>query len=176
MTKAELLCSAAKNAVGTDASPRNIAPQGYSCAESVTGVMRTVYPDVPEITYTPDLYRFLMGDPRFRLLKDEEDSRGGDIVVTPTTFGKARITGHTGIYASPGKIISTSGDTGILRQNYTDKTWDARWVVLGGMPKFRFRPVDIQDIQINIMFKIVQAMVQMVPLLREKLRNRKRPY
>ena len=126
----------AKNYLGRDASPQDIAPDLLGCAESVSCIIRDVLPDFPIITGTWTLWRRLESDLRFEKVISP---KRGDIIISPTgTVGNAPYPGHTGIYHDHGDIMSNDSYTGYWERNYTTETWQSRWGE-AGFPIYYYR-------------------------------------
>ncbi|MGX7894415.1 hypothetical protein [Tsuneonella sp. HG222] len=119
------LLTAATKRLGTDASPKDLAPDTIGCAESVTNIIRDVLPDFPIITGTASLKARLDTDPRFRR---SEVATPGTIILSPTgsSTSKKVTNGHVGIIGQFG-IMSNDSATGKWEQNYTATTWRQRW-------------------------------------------------
>ena len=114
--------------LGTDVSPLDRAPDMLGCAESVSELVRKVYPDFPIITGTSSLWRLLDMDPRF---KKVSIPMPGAIIISPTGTAPTKMPGHVGIMGMGDQIMSNSSATGQFKQNYTMATWKARWGAAG---------------------------------------------
>lgn len=113
--------TAAVKYLGTDASPRDLAPDALGCAESVSNVIRDVVPDFPIITGTWTLWDRLKKDKRFRQV---HTPMPGTIIIAPTGTVRSNIPGHVGIFGPGKEIYSSNSDTGIFEQNYTLESWN----------------------------------------------------
>lgn len=133
----ELLLGVAEELVGVDASPDDLAPDEYACAETACDVMRAAGVPIGVILSTYSLYRELLGRQDFARA---DSPLPGDVVISPTGYGDGRLpNGHVGFVAEGGAIISNSSADGTLRRNYTLDSWRARYAGLGGYPVWFFR-------------------------------------
>lgn len=137
---AERLAEEAKLRLGTDASPKNLAPQELACAESVSNIIHSVIPSFPaDVVGTPELYRLLS---KSTLFKRVTDPIPGCVVISPTV-GTSR--GHTGIYIEHDKIASNSSKTGLWTHtptHYTRQRWIDYFNGHQGLKGYLFVPVD----------------------------------
>lgn len=132
-----------KSQLGIDASPKDLAPDELGCAETVTTILHTLFPDVPVLIGTAQLYDFLKDSPNFALVGTP---MAGDIIISPTGFGgfNGIKNGHTGFIGDHDTIMSNTSlppNTGKFTQNYTYQTWVARYKTLGGYPVFVYRRI-----------------------------------
>lgn len=139
----ELLYDYSLTMLGKDASPADIAPDEYGCAETVCDVIHGCFGDFPleggTIISTTELYKRLKKHPKFSQVTDFGP---GDILVSPTGYGNGGLAnGHTGIVGKNNVIMSNSSDTGLFSQNYTIDTWIARYRKIGGFPLYFFRRI-----------------------------------
>lgn len=125
----------AKRAIGFDASPNDLAPDEFGCAETVSMLIKQVV-DFPVITGTWTLWDKLRTDTRFELVGIPE---AGDIVISPTGTGNGSVTGHTGICGFDGVIMSNDSRKGTFEQNYTEESWKERYMGKGGFPVYYYR-------------------------------------
>jgi len=120
--------------LGTDASPRDEAPDRLACAETVNELICKAYGsylyDGNRLS-THYLYKALRNSP---LYKEVAIPAPGDIIISPTGFGKNlnMPNGHTGIVMLNGKIASNDSRTGRFEENYTIETWRERYERTGG--------------------------------------------
>jgi hypothetical protein len=135
LTKKKTLLDACKANLGTDASPKDAANDEVACAETVTTLLKQVYPEVPIILGTWTLYEYL-NNPKNGFKKVEEP-KAETIIISPTGTGKPGTIGHVGIFDEHGLIMSNNS-FGLLRgkftQNYTLPLWQSRYGVTQGMP------------------------------------------
>lgn len=140
-TNKEKLYRFAKAALGTDASPYDLASDEYGCADSVNQLFLKAFGRpiaVPGVS-TLQLYDVMRSDPRFQEVYEGDF---GDIVISPTTYGHnpAMPNGHVGICAKfDGGIMSNDSNTGLWRENFTKTSWHARYADKGGYPIKYFR-------------------------------------
>lgn len=128
--------------LGTDASPNDIAPDEFGCAETVDSIYKRAFGAyiAGSITLsTAKLYTKFLSDTTHWL--EVAKPRQGDIVISPTGHGNGKIMGHVGIVGSGVNIMSNNSYTGYFEENYTLETWKARYVGSGGLPMRFFRRV-----------------------------------
>ncbi len=116
-TNEDKLIKYALEALDTDASPEDIAPDILGCAESVSNIIKKVLPDFPILTSTKDLDMKMFTDKRFKRC---EIPNRGRIIVSPRTRAK---TGHTGIWITNETIASSDSRTGKWQGNYSYNSW-----------------------------------------------------
>ena len=131
------LCQTATAAEGTDASPADLAPDELGCAETVSTIISGVLPDFPVITGTWTLWDALEHDRRFERVALARTACG-DIIISPTVPGKP-FPGHTGIFATDGKIRSNDSQTSTFERNYTLESWRQRYGTMGRYPIYVYR-------------------------------------
>lgn len=134
-TNAERLYETALSLIGTDASPRDMAPDELGCAETVSTILGKVI-QFPVLTGTWSLFDKLRTDKRFEKIGAHER---GAIIISYTGSGNGKFPGHTGICGKGTQIMSNSSATGQFTQNYTDSTWKERYMRKGGFPVHYFR-------------------------------------
>lgn len=133
------LYATALSFLGSDASPLDEAPDDLGCADSVSLIIKSAFPDaIKGSVSTAVLFNQLNNSSAFKRVKD---FKSGDIVISPTGFGKTgKIkNGHTGIVGEGEEIMSNSSSTGLWTANYTVKSWVDRFRTLGGYPIYVFR-------------------------------------
>ena len=140
-TLSERIAEAAIGMLGRDASPKNLAPQELSCAESVSNVIGTVLLDFPEVVGTPELYDILRKDVRFKRVTDPQK---GCIVISPSVVRNGvRVYGHTGIYINDYEIASNSSATGKWTQSHTRQEWIDYYYGHQKLTGYLFQPTDL---------------------------------
>ena len=103
---------------GKDASPLNLAPSEFACAESVANIIADLFPDFPRnIIGTDQLAKVLDKSPHFKRTLVCAPSV---IVVSPRT---ATMNGHAGIFLTADRIASNNSITGKFEDNYSWKNW-----------------------------------------------------
>ncbi len=118
MTNIEKLITAAKNSVGLDLSPKNLAPQELSCAEGLSAIIHSVIPSFPtDILSTLNLKAELDKSPYLERVYAIEP---GVIIVSPRT---ETVNGHCGVFIENKEIISNDSSTGNMAKNYTWNEW-----------------------------------------------------
>lgn len=126
--------------LGKDASPNDIVPDEYGCAESVNAIHHKVFGfDIGGDVSTNKMYKVLKTSPLF--LKVDQPLEG-DIIISPTGYGNGRLpNGHVGIVSKDRIVMSNDSATGTFIENYTLDTWAARYVDQGGYPVCYFRRI-----------------------------------
>lgn len=138
-TNRVLLYAKALSFLGSDASPLDEAPDDLGCADSVSLIIKSVFPDaIKGSVSTSVLFNQLNNSKAFKRVLD---FRAGDVIISPTGFGKTGKVknGHTGIVGENEEIMSNSSSTGLWTTNYTIKSWVDRFRTLGGYPIYVFR-------------------------------------
>lgn len=144
--KENTLYDTAHGFLGQDASPSDVAPDEYGCAESVSRVVQTAFPDIrfPLRTSTREMLRYLISSSSFVQV---DRPQYGCIILSATGTGNGSVlNGHTGIMGkneSPDGspwIMSNDSRNGLWSANYTLKTWRAYYEKRGGMPTHFFLP------------------------------------
>lgn len=130
----------AKQWIGMDASPKDVAPDELGCAETVTAILNYAGFQTPVIVSTAKLYEYLSTKVEWMRVYTPIE---GDIVISPTGMGgKNGIkNGHVGVVGTGGVIMSNASATGTFEPNYTINSWTNRYSIKGGYPIFYFRRV-----------------------------------
>lgn len=132
------LYATALSFLGTDASPKDEAPDDLACAESVSKVINTAFPNcIKGSVSTAELFNQLDNSKDFyRVL----EFKAGDVIISPTGKGNGKIpNGHVGIISEFEEIMSNSSATGTWEANFTIKSWVERYRTKGGYPIYSFR-------------------------------------
>lgn len=126
--------------LGVDASPNDIAPDEYGCAETVNAIhTRAFGAPIGGDVSTYRLYSAIRVHSRFI---GSDTPRRGDIVLSPSGYGNGKLSnGHVGIVGDNGVIMSNDSKTGLFTENFTLDSWRKRYVDLGGYPMLFFRRV-----------------------------------
>ncbi len=139
-----ILFATAVKALGTDASPNDIAPDEYGCAETVYDILAMAFPlnvGFPFTVSTNILYKDLLASRLYTKVEDGQELEG-DIIIYPTGYGSGKLSnGHVFIRGELNKYMSNSSLTGKFEENYTKETAKARYEDLGGYPKYIFRRI-----------------------------------
>jgi len=131
----QLIYRTALDTIGVDASPNDLAPDEFGCAESVSLILNRAI-GFPTITGTYTLNQRLQSDRRFA---PTNTPRPGDIIISPTgmRLGPSKINnGHVGIVGNNNSIMSNDSYTGKWMANYTIDTWRKRYQQDGKYPVF----------------------------------------
>lgn len=131
----------AKTLLGTDASPNDLAPDEYGCAETVSDVLIASGFPMPVIISTAELYKFFVGSGSWL---EVPGCLPGDVIISPTGMGGQNgvLNGHTGIVGENSVIMSNNSYTGRFETNYTVASWTSRYKIKGGYPVFYFRRIN----------------------------------
>lgn len=136
------LFDVAIQALGTDASPNDVAPDELGCAETVYDILAKAFPLKVGFPFTVSTNLLYKGLEESVLYTRIDSPLEGDIVISPTGYGTGGLSnGHVGIKGELDKIMSNSSASGTFEENYTMDTWKARYVGLGGYPIFFFRRI-----------------------------------
>lgn len=122
--------------LGRDASPSDIAPDELGCAETVTTLLKKVYPETPIITGTWTLWDYLRHPENG--WTEIKVPVPGCVVISPTVPGKP-FPGHAGIVMDDNVIASNDSKNGTFRKNYTIDTWKKRYVEKGGYQQLYYK-------------------------------------
>lgn len=123
--------------LGHDASPNDLVDDDVACAESVTTILHTLWPEMPIITGTWTLWEYLKKSKHFQKTLFPQK---GDIVISPTGTGNGRLrNGHVGIVGEGEMIISNDSPTGLFLENFTMSSWKKKYVGAGGFPMEFYR-------------------------------------
>lgn len=138
-----ILLATAKGCLGIDASPNDVAPDEYGCAETVNAIHKKAFGfEIGGGVSTNLLYKALKTSQYFTQV---DVPMPGDIIISPTGYGNGSIpNGHVGIFNDDGKIMSNSSlspTLGLFEENFTSDSWKARFVTLGGYPEYFFRRI-----------------------------------
>lgn len=121
-SKSDKLYDTAISFLGKDASPDDLANDMEGCAESVSDVIRTAFPEMnfPTLLSTRTLFDYLRKSPSFVQVSTLTK---GDIIISVTGTG-ILTHGHTGIC---GKNESPDGSYWIMSNNSFTGTWEANY-------------------------------------------------
>lgn len=141
-----ILFAYAVKALGTDASPDDVAPDEYGCADTVCNILIKAFGVKKNIAFTVStnlLFNELEKSPYYTRV---DQPLSGDIIISPTGYGDGRLpNGHVGIIGqiTGDNIVIMSNDsmTGKFLENYNLKTWRARYIAKGGYPVYFFRRI-----------------------------------
>lgn len=137
---ADLIYHAAYDAIGTDVSPDDLANDRLGCAESLSTLMRGIFPELhfPLVLSTRELYLYLSKSPSFQAISAPER---GCIVLNVTGTGNGKVSnGHVGIMGNSW-IMSNHSATGTWEAAHTLEGWKRYYETKGGMPTLYFRRV-----------------------------------
>lgn len=121
-----------KTTLGKDASPRDLTADSTGCAESVTTLLKQIYPETPIITGTYSLFEWLQKN-----WKETTVATPECILISHTGSGNGSMRGHVGILDENLNVMSNDSATGKWMTNYSLETWRKRYVEKGGF-KMRY--------------------------------------
>lgn len=118
------------SSVGKDISPDDKAPDEKACAESLSNLLKLLYPNFPVLVSTVELYKALKNDTRFT---GTLDFKPWTLIITPTQGGNGRVSnGHVGIVGEHGVIYSNNSGTGKWDNHWTVDEWVSYYKIKGG--------------------------------------------
>lgn len=146
---AKTVLDAAIGSIGT--TNTNLKSLGYGnvgCGYAASKMLQKAGYDFPNQPYTPDFKKQMDGmttgpNPQFKLIPGGLGAaQPGDVVVTPTVTGKGGGTGHVGIQAKDGRIISNSSKAKNVSAHHTKASWKSQIESRGkGLPTYIYRPL-----------------------------------
>lgn len=143
-SKREKLYLVAKSCLGIDASPNDVAPDEFGCAETVNAIYKKCFGK--EIGGTVSTYLMYMSlSENIKDFKIVTEALPGDIIISPTSLAKKGTPfahGHVGIVGENGVIMSNESSSGKFVENYTMESWRERYEKIGMYPIFIFRLVE----------------------------------
>lgn len=137
LLRRKALYEIAISALGTDASPADLAPDELGCAETVSNLIKRVLPHFPIVTGTWALLDVLAHSSNMVAVAGEPIP--GDIMLFATGTGLGIFPGHVGIVAKGRTVMSNDSRTGQFMQNYTVDSFRRRYAQTGGFPEHIFR-------------------------------------
>ena len=105
------------DALDTDPSTPDTVKDEVGCADTVSNLIKKVFPDFPIMVSTKDLDWKLFSDKRFERVVEPEM---GCIIISPRTN---TVFGHTGVFITHERIASNNSKTGLFQGNYTWDSW-----------------------------------------------------
>lgn len=128
--------------LGSDASPKDDAPDEVGCADTASYIIiGALGPVIKHTLSTANLFKQLDASKNFQRVKT---FLPGCIIISPTVSGKqpGKLTnGHVGFVGEDNEILSNSSATGLLTQNFTVDSWVARYRTIGKYPIYIFKPI-----------------------------------
>lgn len=133
--KSEKLYDVAYSFIGKDASPKELAPDVVSCAESLSNVMINAG--------VPDLHHPILGTAQLnQWLHDHftevEFPEVGDVVMSATGSGNGRIKGHCGVMGKH-TVMSNNSQSGLWDYHWKLEDWIKYYEGYGGIPTRYYR-------------------------------------
>ena len=105
------------NALDTDPSTPDGVKDELGCADTLSHLIKKVFPDFPILFSTKDLDFKLFTDKRFERITEPQK---GAIIVSPRTPTQ---TGHCGVFITGDRIASNNSKTGLFQGNYLWSSW-----------------------------------------------------
>ena len=137
MKNLDRIYTTAYNAIGTDVSPKDYAPDDLGCAESVSNMIQKALPELrfPTAVSTYLLYAYLAQSPSFRPVNTPTP---GCIIISVTGTGNGVVkNGHVGIVGKEW-IMSNDSRTGTWEANFQLSSWKRYYEAKGGMQTHYF--------------------------------------
>lgn len=131
----------AKRLIGTDASPRDAAPDTLACAETVNRIVALALgAPIGGGTSTASMWQVLRTDTKRWTPIIGSEALPGDIIISPTggTTNARLEHGHVGIVAKFG-ILSNNSENGLLCENYDIPSWKRYYSGFGLLPTLFYR-------------------------------------
>lgn len=133
MTNKDKFIQVCLDALDKDITPQDLIKDEVACAESISTLLKKVFPDFPIVASTKDLDLKLFMDKRFeRVLEGKK----GDIIISPrtnTTFG------HVGVWITEDRVASNDSKTGKFMGNYSWESWVKTFKEGRGLKIFIYR-------------------------------------
>lgn len=141
------LYNTALQCLGKDASPNDVAPDEYGCAETVNAIHKMAFGS--PIGGDISTYRLYDALKKSNVFVKVDRPLEGDIIISPTGYGNGSMpSGHVGIMGTINNndinlstIMSNTSKTGIFLENYTLAGWKVRYREKGGYPVEYWRRV-----------------------------------
>lgn len=138
LTALEAMLKASKAALGTELSPLDPVGDNVACADSLTNLIKQIYPTFPKAFHTADLLKRLKESSHF---VGTMEVQPGCIIINATGSGNGKIRGHCGVIGENGRIHSNNSLTGLWDDYFTIDSWRERYRIKGGMPTLLFKPI-----------------------------------
>lgn len=116
-TNMEKFIKVCLDALDTDPSTPDVVNDEVGCADTVSHLIKKIFPDFPILVSTKDLDWKLFQDKRFE--RTTEPERGA-IVISPRTN---TVYGHAGVFITNERIASNNSKTGLFQGNYDWNSW-----------------------------------------------------
>lgn len=116
-TMSEKFLKICLDALDTDPSTPDGVKDEVGCADTVSNLIKRLFPDFPIIYSTKDLDWKLFQDKRFERITEPER---GCIIISPRTN---TVFGHTGVFITQERIASNNSKTGLFQGNYSWESW-----------------------------------------------------
>lgn len=130
------LYEAAFSLLGMDASPQDIVPDEFGCAETLSRVVQKAFPDLkfPTLLSTREMYSHLTRSPSF---EEVDEPIYGDIIISVTGLGNGSVpNGHCGVV---GRHLAPNGSLWIMSNDSRSGTWEANYSIEGWRRFFETR-------------------------------------
>lgn len=138
----EILYRVAKDCLGRDMSPKDLAPDDLACAESINGVFREAFGAdlVKNVVSTTVLYNAMLKDPRLKKIPHSEIQPGDISIAVTGQSTKGTLHGHVGIWGNY-TVMSNNSATGKWAAHYSLEAWKNVFENKLGFPLHAFRVV-----------------------------------
>lgn len=141
--KRQKLYDTAVSFLGVDASPRDLADDEYSCAESWHEVYKKAFGSYFIPTNRLSTYWLRNAFIKSSFFEKVDNPQDGDTIIATTGMGgtPAVPNGHVGIVGLNGIVMSSDSGTGKWLANYTITSFRRRYAEQGKFPVEFFRIV-----------------------------------
>ena len=121
------------DALDTDPSTPDVVKDELGCANTLSVLIKKLYPDFPIIVSTKDLDWKLWQDKRFKRITEPEI---GAIIISPRTNTQY---GHCGVWITSEKIASNNSRTGLWQGNYSWSSWIQEFKINRKLPIYIYQ-------------------------------------
>lgn len=124
------------DALDTDPSTPDGVKDEVGCAETLSTLIKKIYPDFPVIFSTKNLDWKLYSDKRFKRITEPEL---GCIIISPRNNIQF---GHCGVFITSQRIASNNSQTGLFQGNYFWDSWIREFKDKRGLKIYIYKLVD----------------------------------
>jgi hypothetical protein len=116
-TNREKFLKVCQEALDTDVTPKDEVPDEVACAQTISTLIKKVFPDFPILPLTNDLFSKLKSDKRFKAVLEPGKGR---IIISPRIGDTP---GHVGAWITEERIASNNSRNGLFQGGYTWQSW-----------------------------------------------------
>lgn len=132
-TNTEKFIKVCNDALDTEVTPKDEVPDNVACAQTISTLIKKVFPDFPIVYSTKDLDMKLYMDKRFKRITEPE---WGCVVVSPRNNTQY---GHAGMFLTSERIASNDSKTGLFKGNYSWSSWISEFQQKRGLRIYLYR-------------------------------------